>query len=204
MRACRRGRSVIPARSRWRRRFIRLRRITYSSCCGRTDPVRTISRGAWRSISRPPRNIAVPASANKSTKTRLRQYLAEKNLRALTEREWRELAAHLAPVSESYLRRLLADAGISVEAPFGGVRQKTFDELERSLLEMEEVYTRASGMGDRARAQLCRNAVIKAKDHARLAARRATTSPEKKIQKEEMIQWMLVWLENPGIFPAWV
>jgi hypothetical protein len=27
---------------------------------------------------------------------------------------------------------------------------------------------------------------------------------EKKAQKEEMIQWMLVWLENPGIFPAWV
>ena len=22
--------------------------------------------------------------------------------------------------------------------------------------------------------------------------------------KEEMIQWMLVWLENPEVFPAWV
>jgi hypothetical protein len=22
--------------------------------------------------------------------------------------------------------------------------------------------------------------------------------------KEEMVQWMLVWLENPEIFPAWV
>ena len=102
------------------------------------------------------------------------------------------------------MRRLVADAGIAVEAPFGGVRQKTFEELERSLLEMEEVYTRASDAGDRTRAQQCRNAVIQAKDHARLAARGAKTSPEKKAQKEEMIQWMLVWLENPGIFPAWV
>jgi hypothetical protein len=29
------------------------------------------------------------------------------------------------------------------------------------------------------------------------------TAPEKKAQKEEMVQWMLVWLENPGVFPAW-
>jgi hypothetical protein len=107
-------------------------------------------------------------------------------------------------VSESYLRRLLADAGIAVEAPFGGVRQRTFEELEHSLLEIEEVYTRATENGDRARAQLCRNAVIRAKDHARLAARGAKTSAEKKAQKQEMIEWMLVWLENPGIFPAWV
>jgi hypothetical protein len=146
----------------------------------------------------------VPASTNPSKKTRLRKYLDEKNLSAITEREWRELITHLAPVSESYLRRLLADAGIPVEPPFGGVRQKTFGELERSLLEMEEVYMRASETGDRARAQLCRNAVIQAKDHARLAARGAKTSSEKKVQKEEMVQWMLVWLENPGIFPAWV
>jgi hypothetical protein len=146
----------------------------------------------------------VPASANKSKKTRLREYLAEKNLSAITEREWRELITHLAPVSESYLRRLVADAGIAVEAPFGGVRQKNFDELERSLLEMEQVYTSASQTGDRARAQQCRNAVIQAKDHARLAARSPKASPEKRAQKEEMVQWMLVWLENPGIFPAWV
>jgi hypothetical protein len=26
----------------------------------------------------------------------------------------------------------------------------------------------------------------------------------KRAQKEEMTQWMLVWLENPAIFPAWV
>ena len=146
----------------------------------------------------------MPASTNKSKKTRFREYLAERNLNTITEREWRELVTRLAPVSESYLRRLLADTGIAVEPPFGGVRQKTFDELERSLLELEDVYTRASNAGDRARAQLCRNVVIQAKDHARLAARGARTSLEKKAQKEEMIQWMLVWLENPGIFPAWV
>jgi hypothetical protein len=69
---------------------------------------------------------------------------------------------------------------------------------------MEEAYARAKWTGDRGRAQLCRNAVIQAKDHARLAARSPKTSPGKKTQKEEMIQWMLVWLDSPGVFPAWV
>ncbi len=110
----------------------------------------------------------------------------------------------LGPISESYLRRLLAGTGVPVEAPFGGVRQKTFEELEESLIEMEAAYARAQAAADRQRATQCRNAVIQAKDHARLSARSPKTSVGKKMIKEEMVEWMLVWLENPGVFPAWV
>jgi hypothetical protein len=112
--------------------------------------------------------------------------------------------ATLAPISESYLRHLLAEIGVPVEAPFGGVRQGTFEELERSLIEMEVAYAGAQAAGDRQRATLCRNAVIQAKDHARLSAHSPKTPAEKKAMKEEMVEWMLVWLENPGVFPAWV
>jgi hypothetical protein len=146
----------------------------------------------------------VPASANKTKKARLSEYLRERKLTRVTEREWRELLAMLSPVSESYLRRLLTEMEIPVDPPFGGVRQKTFEDLERSLLEMEEAYSRATESGDRTLAQQCRNVVIQAKDHARLAARSAKTPAERKAVKEEMIRWMLVWLENPGVFPAWV
>ena len=146
----------------------------------------------------------MPTTGNKSRKARLRALLGERKLTTVTERDWRELLDTLAPVSESYLRHLLAETGIPVEPPFGGVRQKTFEELEQSLVELERVYTRAKEIGDRSRAQLCRNTVIQAKDHARLAARSPKTTPEKKATKEEMVQWMLVWLENPGVFPAWV
>ncbi len=76
------------------------------------------------------------------------------------------------------MRRLLAEMEIPVEPPFGGVRQKTFEELERSLLEMEEAYSRATESGDRTLAQQCRNVVIEAKDHARLAAHSANTNPK--------------------------
>jgi hypothetical protein len=46
--------------------------------------------------------------------------------------------------------------------------------------------------------------VIAAKDRAKFLAVAPRTSPERRTQKEEMAQWMLVWLENPEVFPAWV
>jgi hypothetical protein len=42
--------------------------------------------------------------------------------------------------------------------------------------------------------------VITSKEHARLAAQ----NPAKRAEKEEMILWLLTWLENPPLFAAWV
>src|SRR5579871_142020 len=186
------------------RRCIPLIRHTFTSSCGRTARVYIISPGAFPSIWSPPRDTAVPAKGTKSKKARLTEWITEKRPVAVTEADWRELLELLAPVSESYLRHLLRDTEIAVEQPFGGVRQKNLDELQQSLLEMEAVYTRAKAGGDRGRAQLCRTSVIQAKDHARLASRSSRIDAEKKALKEEMVEWMLVWLENPGVFPAWV
>jgi hypothetical protein len=44
--------------------------------------------------------------------------------------------------------------------------------------------------------------VIEAKNHARLAAVRSKDAATK-AEKQEMIRWMLVWLENPAAFPLW-
>jgi hypothetical protein len=77
-----------------------------------------------------------------------------------------------------------------------GVRQDSLAELERSLLDLYAEYEQAEG--DKLRQRACRRLVIEAKDHARFALRRG--HPE----KEEMILWMLTWLENPGVFAAWV
>ena len=46
--------------------------------------------------------------------------------------------------------------------------------------------------------------MIAAKDRARFMAQDGRLAPEKRAHKEEMAQWMLVWLENPEVFPAWV
>ena len=124
---------------------------------------------------------------------------------AITEAVWQDLLLRLAPVSESYLRDLLRDTGLPFDQPYAGIRQHTFEELEQSLRDMLQVYRDALAAGDRERARYCRRQVIAAKDRAKfLAVTPAHAHRKGAAQKEEMAQWMLVWLENPEVFPAWV
>jgi hypothetical protein len=143
-------------------------------------------------------------SATKSVKSRLKDYLAAECPPAITEEVWRDLLARLAPVSESYLRDLLRATGLPFAQPYAGIVQHTLEELEQSLREMERAYAEASAAGDRAKARLCRRQVIAARDRAGFAARNPRSPAEARAKKEEMAQWMLVWLENPPVFPAWV
>jgi len=113
-----------------------------------------------------------------------------------------EIARRLAPVSASYLRKLLRECGAQLDTLVEGIRQDNLEELERTLLNLHSRYEEAHRRNDRAAMQECRGAVIEAKSHARLAKRRA--DPEKRAEKDEMVNWMLVWLENPAVFPAWI
>jgi hypothetical protein len=140
----------------------------------------------------------------KSIKRELREYLEAERPSAITEAVWRDLTVRLAPVSESYLRELLRETGLPFDQPYAGIRQHTFDELERSLAEMLAVYREAMEAGDRDRARYARRQVIAAKDRAKFLAGNPRTPEEKRAQKEEMAQWMMVWLENPEVFPAWL
>jgi len=144
------------------------------------------------------------ASRDKSVKRRLREYLDEARPPAVTEAVWRDLLERLSPVSESYLRDLLRETGIPVHQPFAGIRQHTYEELEQSLREMQSVYAEAVAAGNRDRARYCRRQVIAAKDRAKFAAANPASPAEKRAQKAEMVEWMLVWLENPEVFPPWV
>ena len=134
---------------------------------------------------------------------RLDEYLRQHRPVVVTGELWRELLVMLAPISEGYLRNLLRRTGLAIAQPYGGVRQVSFEELEASLLELEKEYATAVANHDTAIAKACRRAVIQAKDHARLAARNQKVAPEKREQKREMVEWLLVWLENPGIFESW-
>jgi len=145
----------------------------------------------------------VPRSG-KSIKRELREYLETARPPVITETVWRDLTARLAPVSESYLRELLHQTGLPFDQPYAGIRQHTFEELEQSLAEMLAVYRDALSADDRERARYARRQVIAAKDHAKFLAHNARTPEEKRTQKEEMLQWMMVWLENPEVCPPWL
>jgi hypothetical protein len=144
------------------------------------------------------------AGRSKSVKQQLRDYLAAERPAAITEAVWGHLLMRLAPVSESYLRELLRATGLPFEQPFAGIRQHTFEELEACLRELGGIYMDAVAAGVRERARYCRRQVIGARERAVFLSRNPRTAPGKRAQKEEMAQWMLVWLESPEVFPAWV
>ncbi len=98
--------------------------------------------------------------------------------------EWERLRAELAPISESYLRRLLRASGVPLTPDVEGVRQEDFAALERTLLATTD-----------------RAAVLLAKRHAELARRSPRAN---RLVKTEMIEWMRVWLETPDAFAVWV
>ncbi len=129
----------------------------------------------------------------------MQQYLERKRPARIADAEWDELAQALAPISESHLRRLLRESGVPLSPLVEGVRQEDFAALERTLLALLEIYG-----SDPARARACRRAVITAKDHAKWVLRNPRAAPEKREQKEEMVLWMLTWLENPPVFPSWL
>lgn len=116
-----------------------------------------------------------------SKKARLNDLLA--GLALVDEAQWRHLLTTLAPISPTYLRHLLRSSGVPLTPEVEGVRQENFAELERTLL----TATRA--------------AVLEARRHAQFALRSPNVD---RAVKQEMLEWMRVWLETPEAFEVWV
>jgi len=146
----------------------------------------------------------VASRTGKGKRLALRAWVEERRPERIAESDFDELLSALAPVSEGYLRRLLRETGIPLAPLAGGIRQDSFENLERTLIEMEREYAAAVSSGDASRAGACRRAAIAAKDHTRFSLRSPTLTPDQRAAKEEMLLWLLTWLENPGVFPAWL
>ena len=67
------------------------------------------------------------ASTRQSKRARLDEYLAQARPERVGGTQWRELQERLAPVSDSYLRRLLRATGVPLEPLVEGVRQNSFE-----------------------------------------------------------------------------
>jgi len=135
----------------------------------------------------------MPPPSRPGRRAELELWLNRVKPEVVGEAEWTALLKDLAPVSESYLRKLLRESGVPLAPLVEGVRQDSLDRLETSLLTMLDEY-------EAGKQTPSRQAVITAKDHARLAARK----PEKRAEKDEMILWMITWLENPPLFRDWL
>jgi hypothetical protein len=179
-------------------RSIQPKQNTYTLSPSPAEAARTSFPRRWSPTSKPWQNIAVRAITSTKRKL-LSEYLEKVKPAVVGAPEWAVLKEALAPVADSYLRKLLRESGSRLAPLIEGVRQSDFDELERTLVALSQLYS----AGDRETRRVCRRAAIEAKQHARWTARRAGPDEAKRHIKEEMIQWMLVWLENPAVFPAW-
>ncbi len=133
---------------------------------------------------------------HKGKAAELARWLDEHQPARIGEPEFALLRDALAPISERYLRKLLRTCGTPLDIMVEGVRQGTLDELEASLAGLLAEYAQ----GDAPRRLDVRKLVIRALDHARLAAR----IPAKHDEKQEMVLWLTTWLENPPVFGEWV
>ena len=131
-----------------------------------------------------------------SRKELLGQWLENERPQQITEAHFAGLKEWLPLTDDGYLRRILRESGVPLSPVVEGVVQDSFENLERTLRALSEEYARS----DRLRAKTIRALVILAKQHTRWAALR---NPEKARIKKEMESWILVWLENPTLFPIW-
>ncbi len=134
-----------------------------------------------------------------SKRQQLSEYLAAQNWTSVGAAEWQQLRVDFPEWKERSLRQLLLQSGAEVQQPWAGVNAKSLEQLEASLTAMTEVYARDPALG-----KLCRNLVIAAKDQAKFISRNAKVGTEKREIKQEMVEWMLVWLGDPAMFPTWV
>ncbi len=128
-------------------------------------------------------------------KQRVLDYAAAQGWSVIGEREWHELRGALSDISESTIR----GSGLKILAPWSGVAVHSIEELEESLREFTRVYEARPDLR-----RYCRDEIIVAKDRARWASLSPRVEENKRALKAEMVQWMLVWLDDPAVFPVWV
>ncbi|HVV47724.1 MAG TPA: hypothetical protein VHC72_21075 [Bryobacteraceae bacterium] len=121
-------------------------------------------------------------------------YAAARGWEKIGEAEWNELRRELQDVSEVTIQQ----CGLPVEAPWSGLRQHCLEELEESLRAFSRIYAERPDLR-----RLCRDQVITTKDRARWISRRPAGDEALRARKAEMVEWMLVWLGDPAVFPVW-
>ena len=149
----------------------------------------------------------------------IHEFLEERKPARIGPAEWDALLSHVIRaigdarrVSPRYVLDILHETDVEIDRSLGGippdlrgrVHAGTPQAAAESLLAMSGEYARARAAKDAVRAEDVRRAVRQAKDRLRLTLRRKNLRDETRSEKQELVDWFLVWLENPGVFPAWI
>jgi len=129
-----------------------------------------------------------------SKKDRVLQFAAERGWTHLGEAEWNEIRDALPDISESIIR----ESGLKISAPWSGLNTHSLEALNGDLRAFCRVHETRADLR-----RYCREQVIRAKERARWAAKNPKLEENKRAMKSEMVEWMLVWLDDPAVFPVW-
>lgn len=143
-------------------------------------------------------DLHTPQEINRETLTALRRYVSQR------------LGA--AVLSDRYLIDLLEQTAIPISRDLGGlppdlrgrVHFHDFAAAEASLRDLQHEYETAREAGDRPRMQDCRRAVVRGRERLQMLLRNPKLSEAKRAEKQELLSWFRVWLENPELFSTWI
>jgi len=115
-------------------------------------------------------------------------------------------------ISTKYILRVASETGVEIARSLDGlpvdlrgrVHFRDTATAAASLLDLTHEYTAALTRDNQARKEDCRRAVRQAKDLLKQHLRRKGISEEQQKEKRELLEWFLVWLETPELFPQWL
>ena len=158
-------------------------------------------------------------AARTSIRALILAFVDELEPRRVGPAQWEALLARLTKalgdarhVNPRYVLDVLHETDAEVDRSLGGlpldlrgcVHISTPEAAAESLLAMSGEYAQARQFGDAVRAEDVRRAVRQAKDRLRTTLKRKNLREDTRLRKQELLAWFLVWLENPGVFPAWL
>ena len=129
--------------------------------------------------------------ASRKASEQVGEWLAAQGVARVTDAVFAELARAFPQRKERELRQALRKCGVPLDPLVEGVRQESLEELARTLVALQHEYQSTNNK------QRIRSIVIESKAHARFASRLRPV-------KQEMVEWMLVWLHDPSLFETWV
>jgi hypothetical protein len=132
----------------------------------------------------------------------------------------RQLVARLGAAgktSADYIAGVLETAGMrivwSTKADTEGQYEEEFQDLlhfanledaEMCIMRLDELYRKFTEEGERAAIERVREVARMGRRRAEMIARNHKVEPEKRAEKEEIMQWFKVWLDTPDAFFDWL
>jgi hypothetical protein len=132
----------------------------------------------------------------------------------------RQLVARLGPggkTSPDYIAGVLETAGMrivwSTKADTEGQYEEEFQDLlhfssledaEVCIMRLDELYRKFKEDDERAAMERVLEVARMGRRRAEMIARNHKVEPEKRLEKEEIMQWFQIWLETPDAFFDWL